>query len=188
MKKATFIIAVAVTLLSVANLIGSHSAAATTKQPANITTIIASDVADLSSNSNTGKTTTTSDKADEPEYIIIAMHNGECYTLDCCSDLKTATSKLTVLPYPGERCRDVDFFFVGPKSIKKINVVDKKSDYMASTKFTAHDKGVSHAHFIMDPELAAVSHELEDGDFTHEFYFEIISTDGTISYTSFWYK
>lgn len=187
-KRTTFIIAAVITLCSLANMIGSQSAAAT-KQPAVNATVIAADT-DLSSNgnSNNSNSSTTTSKATDPAYIIIAMYNGECYTLDCCSDLKTATSKLTVLPYPGERCRDVDFMFVGPKYIKKINVVDKKSDYIASTKFTVHDKGVTHAHFVMEPNLAAVSHELENDDFTYEFYFEIVSTDGSISYTSIWYK
>lgn len=189
-KRTTFIIAAVITVCSLATMIGSQSAAAT-KQPAVNATVIAADT-DLSSNGNSsnGKTTTTSSKTDDPEYIIIAMYNGECYTLDCYNSDKwsKAISNPTILPYPGEPCRDVDLMFVGPKEIKKINVVDKKSSYMASSKFTTHDKGVSHSHFVMDPELAAVVHDLEDGDHTYEFYLEIISTDGTVSYTSVWYK
>lgn len=187
-KSTTFIITVVVTLLSIVNMVGSHSRAAVAEPDPIVASpeFIASNVAISASNTNNSKKTTTSTA--DPAYIIIAMYNGECYTLDCCNDLKTATSNLTVLPYPGKRCRDVDLMFVGPKAIKKINVIDKKGLYIANSKFTTHDKGVSHSHFVMDPELAAVVHDLEDGDHTYEFYLEIISTDGTVSYTSVWYK
>lgn len=195
-KKTTFItiaIAVFVTVCSVANMIGAHSVAATKEPAPTVTTTapaIASDAADLSSTVNINKgVSSTGSKTADPAYIIIAMYNGECYTLNCYSELKKAVSDLTILPYPGERCRDVDLMFVGPKPIKKINVVDKKADYIASTKFTSHDKGVTHAPFIMDPELAAVSHEIkEKNDYSYEFYLEVISTDGSISYTGFWYQ
>lgn len=195
-KKTPFIttiaIAVVFTVFSVANMIGSHSVAATKEPESNVATTvaaIASDSVDLSSksNGNNSKKGTTGSKTDDPAYIIIALYNGECYTLNCYSELKKAISDLTILPYPGERCRDVDLMFVGPKPIKKINVVDKKADYIASTKFTSHDKGVTHAPFIMDPELAGASPKVDD-EYTYEFYLEIISVDGTISYSSIWYN
>lgn len=193
MKKATFIIAVAVTLLSVANMIGSHSTAAIKEPASNVTTvpIIAAD-ADLSSNGNNDKGTTTS-KTEDPAYIAIAMYNDECITLDCynSNQRKKAISNPTVLKWPGYACRDVDLIFVGPQQISQIRLVDKNYKYISNISFTIKDKGVTHCHFVMDPKFSGYVHTKE-GDDTYvesaEFYFEIYSADGTVSYTSVWYK
>lgn len=190
-RKAPFIIAAIVTVLLVANLIASPSYAAVTMSAAPVTN--SSELVSREMGVTEALTTATGKTTADPSYILIAMYNGDCITLDCYNhdQRSKAISSPTVLKWPGHSCRDVDLILVGPQQISQIRLVDKNYKYISNISFTVKDKGVTHCHFVMDPKLSGYVHTKE-GDDTYvesaEFYFEILSADGKLSYTSIWYK
>lgn len=126
--------------------------------------------------------------ANEPQYIITAMYNGELVPLDCwdTNHRNTALTSPTILNWPGKVCRDLTLHAVGPK-IKQVNLVDQDFSFIAKLKVKLLKNDAQVVEFEMDPDMAGTLHTKKD-DPTYvenaDFYFEIVSTTGVVQYTS----
>lgn len=179
MKKRTpFIIAVIFTVCSLANMIGSHSAAATPTQ-ATVTEVAVTNTAPASDKKAENK----------PLYIITAMYNNELVALDCwdTNHRNKALTSPTILKWPGKQCRDIELHIV--VKVKQVNLVDSDYNFVAKLKVTTLKNGAQIVKFVMDPELAGTEHTIEkDGNPNYvlyrDYYFELVAPDGTAYYTS----
>ena len=129
--------------------------------------------------------------ANQPQYIVTAMHNNKLVALDSwdSSHWNKALASPTVLKWENKQARDISLLIVGP--IKQINLVDSDGCFVSKLKMKLLKNGAYQVDFVMEPDLAGTEHKIEkDGDPNYvlyrDYYFQIISTDSKImpQYTS----
>lgn len=122
------------------------------------------------------------------KYTITAMHNDKLISLDYWNTNRRdmAITKPNVLNWVETPCYELTLHIVGPK-IKQINLVDKDFNFMAKLKVTTLKNGAQLVEFEMLSDMASTLHTKEDDPNYIEnadFYFELISTNGAVNYTS----
>lgn len=192
MKRTTFIAALLTFILAAGTLVHASEPNLTIVNAANDTIVLDDGLTSIGLIVSEASTLVAGKKSEQPKvntplYIITAMHNNEFVALRCLDSnhRDEAISKPTALKWTNKQCRNIDIVVVGPQ-IKQVNLVDK--DYCFVSKLSAKSLGNGSTcfHFYMNPENGNKQTKKDDPNYIlySDFYFEFVSPDGTVQYTS----